>query len=213
MSSFATLGLDGQKKHLSASDQDPEQRRAWWAEMVRIDPAQLVFVDESGANITLTPRYGRAPRGQRCRGQVPRNWGLNTTLLAAMTPAGISTSCVVEGAADRAVFEGCVERFLVPRLRPGQVVVWDNLSVHKSARARDLIVAAGCRLVFLPPYSPDFNPIEQAFSKLKTLLRRARQRSVAGLWEAIGHGLNQISAQDARGWFRSCGYHLSPQTL
>lgn len=182
--------------------------------MIReIDPQRLVFVDETGSNITLTPRYGRAPRGERCVGQVPRNWGLNTTLLAAMTLEGIQTSFVVEGATDRAVFDSFVERFLIPQLRPGQVVVWDNLSVHKSVRARALIAAANCQVVFLPPYSPDFNPIELAFSKLKTAVRRAKQRTVPGLWSAIGTGLNTISAQDARGWFQHCGYQLNQQPL
>lgn len=181
--------------------------------MVAIDPQRLVFVDETGSNITLTPRYGRAPRGRRCIGQVPRNWGKNTTLMAAMTLNGIQTAAVIEGAMDRAVFEQFVAQFLVPNLRPGQVVVWDNLSVHKSVAAEQLIVAAGCQVLFLPPYSPDFNPIELAFSKLKTALRRAKQRTVPGLWEAIGGGLNQITAGDACGWFQYCGYRLNQQPL
>lgn len=206
-------GLDAQKKHLSATEQNPELRQAWWHQIATIPPDDLVFVDESGANITLTPRYGRAPRGRRCRGHAPRNWGVNTTVLAAMTSVGITTSCVVEGATDRLVFEGFIEQFLIPRLRPGQVIVWDNLSVHKSAHARTLIEAAGCQVLFLPPYSPDFNPIEQAFSKLKTHLRQEQQRTVVGLWEAIGRGLNQITAHDARGWFRHCGYRLSLHPL
>jgi transposase len=181
--------------------------------MADIAPQQLVFVDETGSNITLTPRYGRAPRGERCQGQVPRNWGLNTTLLAALTLEGILTAGVIEGATDRAVFEGFVAQFLVPRLRPGQVVVWDNLSVHKSRQAQALIEAAGCQVVFLPPYSPDFNPIELAFAKLKTALRQARQRTVPGLWAAIGAALDQISAHDAHGWFQHCGYQPHPHTL
>lgn len=130
-----------------------------------------------------------------------------------MTLAGIQTACVMEGATDRAVFEGFVERFLVPRLHPGQMVVWDNLSVHKSVRARELSEAAGCQVLFLPPYSPDFNPIELAFAKLKTALRRAGQRTVEGLWTAIGAGLDTITAQDARGWFLHCGYRLDHQSL
>lgn len=213
MSGPPTAGLDGQKKQLRASEQDPERRDAWWQEMMEIDPRRLVFVDETGNNITLTPRYGRAPRGQRCAGQVPRNWGKNTTLMAAMTLAGIQTAAVIEGAMDRPVFDQFVEQFLVPSLRPGQLVVWDNLSVHKSARARDLIEAVGCQVVFLPPYSPDFNPIELAFSKLKTAVRRAKQRTVPGLWNAIGIGLNQITARDAGGWFQHCGYQLNQQLL
>lgn len=188
--------------------------RAAWRTAIRESAAnQLVFVDESGANITLTPRYGRAPRGKRCHAQVRRNWGKHTTLLAAMTLEGIQTAAVIEGAMDRPVFERFVEQFLIPTLRPGQKVIWDNLSVHQSLDARDLIEAAACEVVFLPPYSPDFNPIEQAFSKLKAHLRRANQRTVEGLWEAIGSGLDQITAQDARGWLQHCGYLTDGQSL
>lgn len=213
MSGAPAAGVDAQKKHLTASEQDPERRHAWWQVLAQIDPGQLVFVDETGSNITLTPRYGRASRGQRCTGQVPRNWGHNTTLLAAMTVEGMQTAFVIEGATDRAVFEGFVAHFLVPHLRPGQVVIWDNLSVHTSVRARTLIEAAGCQVVFLPPYSPDFNPIELAFAKLKAALRRAGQRTVEGLWTAIGAGLDTITAQDARGWFQHCGYQLNLHPL
>lgn len=168
-------------------------------------------MDESGANITLTPRYGRALRGERCIGQVPRNWGKNTTLMAAMTLEGIQTAAVIEGAMDRPVFDRFVEQFLIPILRPGQKIIWDNLSVHKSVDAEELIRAAECDVAFLPPYSPDFNPIEQAFSKLKAHLRRANQRTVDGVWEAIGNGLDQITATDARGWFQHCGYAVDGQ--
>jgi transposase len=194
-----------------ASEQDPEQRTAWREAMAGIAAERLVFVDESGATIMLTPPYGRAPRGERCLGRVPRNWGLRTTLLAAMTLDGISSSFLIDGATDRQVLDTYVERVLVPTLRPGQVVVWDNLSAHKSVRARAAIEAAACEVVFLPAYSPDFNPIEQAFSKLKAGLRRAGERTHAGLWEAIGSGLEQITSQDAHGWFSHAGYHPTGQ--
>lgn len=213
MSEPAEPGIDTEKKRLIASEQDSQACAAWWTEIAEVAAEQLVFVDESGANITLTPRYGRAPRGERCVGKVPRNWGKNTTLMAAMTLAGVQTAAVIEGAMDRPVFDQFIAQFLVPQLRPGQVIIWDNLSVHKSVDAAELIEAAGCRVVPLPSYSPDFNPIEQLFSKLKAHLRRANQRSVEGLWEAIGTGLDQITAQDARGWFEHCGYHLDGQSL
>jgi transposase len=176
-------------------------------------PERLVFVDESGATIRLTPLMGRAPRGQRCLGQVPRNWGQTTTLLAAMTWDGITAALLVEGATDQPVFDTFVTDVLAPQLVPGQIVVWDNLSVHKSPRARQAIVARGCELRFLPPYSPDFNPIEQAFSKLKARLRRAQARTQSSLWDAIGDGLRAITAADARGWFRHCGYASAGQYL
>jgi transposase len=208
---LAAHATDGQKKRLIASEQDPEQRAVWREAITGIPAERLVFVDESGATIMLTPAYGRAPRGARCLGRVPRNWGLRTTLLAALTLDGITASFLIDGATDRQVFDTYVERVLVPTLRPGQVVVWDNLSAHKSVRARAAIEAAGCEVVFLPAYSPDYNPIEQAFSKLKSGLRRAGERTHAGLWEAIGSGLAQITSRDAQGWFSHCGYPATGQ--
>lgn len=158
----------------------------------------------------MTRRYGRAPRGQRVVGTVPRNQGTNTTLFAAMDLTGITAAMTLEGAADGASFEVFVDQILAPSLRPGQVVIWDNLSVHKRAAARRLIEARGCQLRFLPPYSPDFSPIELAFSKLKTGLRRAGARTRAALEDAIAAGLGTIIAADARAWFHHCGYALAP---
>ncbi len=174
--------------------------------MADLDPGELVFVDESGTNLAMTPRYGRAPRGQRVVGVVPRNHGPNTTLIAAMSPAGITAATSLEGAMDRDAFDVFVGQGLVPALRPGQTVIWDNLSVHKSATAIARIEAAGCQVVFLPPYSPDFAPIEQAFGKLKTFLRRAGARSRAALDDALTAGPATITAADARAGFAHCGY-------
>ena len=204
-----TGGLDAKKRTVVASERDEVYRAVWRADLAMIDPTRLVFVDESGTNIAMSPRYGRAPRGERVQGEAPRNWGMNTTLLAAWTPAGISPALVVEGATDRAVFDVFVKELLVPTLRPGQIVVWDNLSVHKSQRAREVIEEADCEVVFLPAYSPDFNPIEQAFSKLKGWLRQQEARAVEHLWDAIGAGLGRITASDAQGWYRHCDYPLS----
>ena len=173
----------------------------------------MVFVDESGTHLAMTPHYGRAPRGQRIVGSAPRTHGPNTTLLAAMSPAGITAAMTLEGAADRDAFEVFVAQVLVPSLLPGQTVIWDNLSVHKSVVARRMIEAAGCQVRFLPPYSPDFAPIEQAFSKLKTVLRRRQARTRAALDAAITAGLATITAADARAWFAHCGYHLTGHPL
>lgn len=178
-----------------------------------MDPARFVFVDESGANLSLTPRYGRAPRGQRVAGVVPRNHGPNVTLFAAMGAGGISAAMTMTGPADGEVWPLFARRILVPSLRPGQIVIWDNLGVHKNRAVRELIAAAGCEVRFLPPYSPDFSPIEQAFAKLKTALRRANARSRPALEEAIAAGLATITAHDAQAWFRSCGYRLPEQLL
>ncbi len=161
----------------------------------------------------MTPRYGRAPRGQRVVGIAPRNHGPNTTVVAALTPAGMPAAMTVEGAIDGLALDAFVRQVLVPSLVPGQTVIWDNLSVHTSATAHDLIVAAGCQVCFVPPYSPDFSPIELAFSKLKTFLRRRQARTRVALDEAITAGLATITATDARAWFAHCGYQLTGQSF
>ena len=141
--------------------------------------AQVVFLDETSTHTSLCRRYARAPRGIRAYGRVPRNHGHNVTLLAALTPAGIGPSMTLTGAIDSAAFTAYVQPFLVPSLHPGQVVILDNLSAHKSAAARQAIEAVGCELRFLPAYSPDFNPIELAFAKIKSRLRAAAARDTA----------------------------------
>jgi transposase len=167
-----------------------------------------VIVDESGTNLNLTPRYARAPCGQRAYGQVPRNTPPNTTLIAALTMSGMGPAMVMSGATDTAAFEVYVTHFLAPSLRPGQIVVMDNLSAHKSRRVQEVIAARGCELWYLPSYSPDLSPIEEAFSKLKALLRRAQARTYEALETAIAMALDQITAADARGYFGHCGYQL-----
>ena len=144
---------------------------------------------------------------------VPRNHGPNTTLIAAMSPAGVTAAMTLEGARDRAAFDVFVAEVLVPTVRPGQVVVWDNLSVHTSALAPRLIEAAGCRVVFLPPSSPDFAPVEQAFGTLKTFLLRTGPRSRDALDRAMTVGRETITAADARAWFAHCGYRAAGQPL
>lgn len=205
-----TAGLDPQKKRLIASEQDPGRRQLWWEMIREIAPERLVFVDESGANIAMTPRYGRAPRGQPCRGRVPRNWGKNTTLLAALTQQGITAALMVESAVDRLIFEAFVARVLAPTLRPGQIVIWDNLSAHHSELVEQVLTACGCELIWLPPYSPDLTPIEQAFAKIKSALRRANARTRDELWDAIGAAIASVTSTDAVGWFTHCGYYTTP---
>ncbi len=161
----------------------------------------------------MTPRYGRAPRGERVVGTAPRNHGSNTTLVAGLSLDGITAAMTVEGAMDRLAFDVFVERILVPSLRPGQVVIWDNLNVHKSDDAARRIEARGCQLLWLPPYSPDLTPIEQAFSTRKTALRRTAARTREALDAAITDGLATIDATDARGWFAHCGYAIPTQLI
>lgn len=196
-----------------ATERDEAERRAWWAQIADYDPTQFVFVDESSANITLTPRSGRAPKGERAHGAVPRNYRHNTTLVAALTPTGMQAPMTLAGPLDSDAFAAYVQQVLVPTLQPGQVVLLDNLSVHKRTDIRSLIEQARCLLVFLPAYSPDFTPIEQAFSKLKTALRRAQARTQEALEAAIAEALTTISATDAMHWFRHAGYPLKGQPL
>lgn len=198
---------------MAARERDETVRAAWREAVSELESEHLVFVDESGTNIGMTPRYGRAPRGQRAAGLAPRNTGKNTTLLAALTPDGISTAMVIEGATDTPVLTAFVEQALVPSLKSGQVVVWDNLSAHKAHDPQRLIEACGCHVLFLPPYSPDFNPIELAFSKLKDALRRVEARTLGELWQAIGRLLPTITSTDAHAWFHHCGYRLEGQQL
>ena len=170
-----------------------------------------MFVDECGTHTSMTRLRARAPKGERAYGRVPRNRGRNTTLLASITHAGMGPSMAVVGSTKKAVFEAYVERVLAPSLRPGQVVVMDNLGAHRGERVRELVEGRGCKLVFLPPYSPDFSPIEEAFSKIKALLRKAQARNRGDLVDAIGRALWAVSAKDARGYFGHCGYPIVAQ--
>ena len=205
--------MAAQKKHLVASERDEAARAAWRAAAAALAPTDLVFLDETSTHIALTRLRARAPRGQRAAGQAPRNRGRTLTLVAALTPEGIGPSVVVEGAADAAVVAASVERFLAPRLRPGQVVVLDNLSAHTGARARALVEAAGRGLRFLPPSSPDFNPIGLAFSQLTVDLRRAGARAYEPLVAAIGQGLAAVTPAHARAYFTHCGFPLRDRLL
>jgi transposase len=179
----------------------------------QVEAKRLVFVDEMGTNTSLSPVYAWAKKGQRALCSVPRNRGKNTTVLSSMSVRGMGPSLTVEGATTSAVFEAYVEQVLAPTLRKGQVVVMDNLSAHKGERIRELIEERGCELIYLPSYSPDFNPIEEAFSKIKGLVRKAEARTKEALLEAIGWALSAVTTDDARGFFEHCGYRMSLQSL
>jgi len=199
---------------VDASERDEFLRAAWRVLVCgRVDGRRFVFVDECSTNTSLSPIYGWSRRGQRVCFEAPRNWGANVTLLSSMTLAGMGPSLAVEGATTKVVFEAYVERVLAPTLKPGQIVVMDNLSSHKGSRIRELIEARGCELLYLPPYSPDLNPIEEAFAKLKALLRKAGARTREALLEALGRALEAVSASDARGFFEHRGYHPLAQPL
>ena len=173
----------------------------------------LVFLDETGTHTAMGRRQARAPRGQRAVGVIPRNHGPNVTLLATLTPTGIEAPYVQEGAVDRVLFTAYVTQMLVPSLHPGQTVLLDNLNVHLGHQIRQQIEAAGCQLRFLPTYSPDFNPIELAFAKIKTSLRRQAARSFDDLVVAIREAIDAVTPADARGCFAHCGYPLPAHVI
>jgi transposase len=181
-------------------------RRKHRREVAEIASEDLVFVDESGANLSFCRLWARAPRGLRAYGSAPQNWGENITILSALSLRGILASMIVPGSTDSDVFLAYIEQVLVPQLWPGAVVVMDNLSPHKASRVQERIEEAGARLLYLPPYSPDLNPIEQAWSKLKAYLRSIAARTYCRLNRAITAGLNLITPQDALGFFTHCGY-------
>ena len=204
----AALGWTRKKKTLVACEQNEAARAAWREHMASLLSQDLVFVDETGSHIAMTPLYAYAPRGQRAIGKIPRNYGANMSLLASLSIQGMGEALMLDGAADATAFELYVEQILAPSLRPGQIVILDNLSIHQGPRVRQTIEARGCRLLFLPAYSPDFSPIEEAFSKLKTFLRRVGARTREALQEAIAQALPLITPQDALGYFTHCGYPL-----
>jgi transposase len=178
-----------------------------------VEPGRLIFVNECGTHTSLGPIYGYAPREERLRLSVPRKRGKNTTLLSSMTVEGMGPSLTVEGATTARVFEAYAEQVLTPNLREGQKVIMDNLGAHRPKRVRELIEERGCKLVYLPAYSPDYNPIEVAFAKIKNLLREATARTKEALVDAIGVALSAVSAQDARGFFEHAGYRPTAHLL
>jgi transposase len=193
---------------LIATERDEAARSAWQAEVAALLPEDLVFVDETSTHTALTRRRARAPRGERAVGRVPRNHGSNITLLAALTPHGIGPALSLTGGVTGAAFAAYATRLLAPSLRPGQVVILDNLSAHKSEAARKAIEAVGARLLFLPAYSPDFNPIELAFAKIKERLRAAASRTADDLLAATATAIDAVSVADALGFYHHCGFTL-----
>ncbi|MFG1464568.1 IS630 family transposase [Xanthobacter sp. DSM 24535] len=199
-----------QKKTAHAAEQDRPDvahwRHAWFDGQPDLDPGRLVFIDESGTSTKMARLYGRAPRGERCRAPVPHGHWKTTTFVGGLTLEGIVAPMTIDGAMTGAAFLAYVEQLLVPTLSPGDVVVLDNLPAHKPAAIREAIEAAGAVVLFLPPYSPDFNPIEMAFSKMKASLRKAAARTLPSLWDAIRDAIDAVTPNDARSFFTACGY-------
>jgi transposase len=206
--------MEPKKRSMAAGERDEWLRAAWRLLFVRaVGVERLVFVDEMGANVSLSPLYAWSRRGERAHAKAPRNWGKNITLLASITHRGLGPCLAVEGPTTREVFETYLERVLAPALRPGQVVVLDNLSSHKGGRVKEIVEGAGCELLYLPPYSPDFNPIEQTFSKVKGLMRKAEARTREALVEAMGRALEAVTVREVQAFFAHCGYRPMDQLL
>ena len=202
--------LLAQKKSLIASERDPWRRAVFALEQVELDATKLVIIDEIGSNLDLTPTHAWARLGERALASIPRNTPLNTTTIASLSHHGMGPALIVNGGVDRLIFETYLEQVLAPTLHEGQVVLVDNASAHTSPRAQAIMAACGCRLRYLPPYSPDYSPIELAFAQIKAALRRAAARTSDKLEQAIATALQEISAADARAFFRHCGYRFPP---
>jgi len=185
-------------------------KRGWFRRRARhLNKRRFIFVDESAVNTAMTRRYGRAPRGERAHDSAPRNYGTHTSVIGAMGLRGLVAALTVEGAVDTEVFNAYAERVLGPRLRGGDVVVLDNLTAHRASRIEEVAAERGAQVLWLPPYSPDYSPIEQCWSKIKTYLRGAKARSRDQLEGALATALGLVTKSDIRGWFKHCGYSLA----
>jgi transposase len=203
---------DTQKKTLYAAEQNRPDVAAARREFIRrqpaLDPDHLIFIDETWASTNMARRYGRAPRGMRLLAAVPHGHWKITTVVAGLRTSGITAPCVFDGAINGARFRAYVEQLLAPTLRPDDIVVLDNLNSHKVTGIREAIEAQGAQILYLPPYSPDLNPIEPGFSKFKSALRKAAERTVESLWQTIGQTLDHFSPQQCRNFFKHAGYAI-----
>jgi transposase len=195
---------------LAASERNNYKRGWFWRRAAKFSHRRLVFLDESAVNTAMTPAYGRAPRGERVVESVPRNYGEHTSLIGALSFGHrLIAVMTLTGAVDTLAFDAYLARVLGPRLRKGDVVVLDNLNVHKASQVERVAAARGARVLWLAPYSPDFSPIEQCWSKIKTALRAAKARTREELEKALACAINQVTKSDIRGWFRHCGYRVA----
>ena len=208
----AKVEIAAQKKSLHAAERESQpvqlRRVEYKAEVENEILSRLKFLDEAGSNLAMTRLYGRGDKGARLIETVPQNYGENITMLASLSLSGIEAPMTINGAVDAIVFKLYVQEVLCPTLTEGDVVVTDNLPAHKVAGIRELIQARGAKLIYLPPYSPDLNPIEKCWSKIKTYLRKAKARTRTELEKALREALLLITEEDAQGWFKSCGYAL-----
>jgi transposase len=196
-----------------AAEQDrpdvARERRRWRGAQRFMDSASFVFLDETGTSTNMARRYGRCPRGERLVDAIPHGHWKTTTIVAGLRATGLIAPLVLDGPMTGEIFRAYVEQSLAPSLRPGDVVVMDNLSAHKVAGVREAIRAVGAGLLYLPPYSPDFNPLEQVFAKVKALLRKAAARTREALWSTIGQLLDEFAPREFQNYLANCGYELT----
>ena len=208
------LGLPRKKMLFRASEQDSpdvqQKRRDFCAELARVDPRRLVFVNETSANTSMTRTYGRAPVGERVYASAPGHWD-TVTLTCGLRLSGVTAAMAFEGATNTGTFENYVEQVLVPELRPGDVVIWDNPKPHQSEEAVEAVEGAGARVLPLPPWSPDLTPIEEMFSKVKEVLRSAGPQIKAAIYKALVTALHEVTPEDIAGWFQDrAAYAMQP---
>jgi len=204
------LWPDVQKKTAHAAEQDRpdvlKRREDWFNNQLDLDPVRLVFIDETWASTNMARLRGRSQKGERLRAGIPHGHWKTTTFVAGLRLTGMVAPLVLDGPINREAFHAYVNQVLVPELAPGDIVVMDNLGSHKGPAVRDAIEAVGATLLYLPPYSPDFNPIENAFAKLKALLRKAAERTVDDLWDAIADLIDLFTPQECANYFKAAGY-------
>jgi transposase len=201
-----TRKKDSARRRAAPQDGERGPREAGFVGRLELDPTRIVFIDETAANTKMARLYGRAPRGERCRAPVPHGHWKTTTFTAGLRHDGIAAPMVLDGPMNGEAFLAYVEQALVPELRPGDIVIMDNLPAHKVHGVRQAIEAAGASLRYLPPYSPDFNPIEMAFAKLKAALRAAEARTIPDLWQAIADALRRFTPQECANYLAAAGY-------
>lgn len=205
----AGTAISAEKKSVTAAERNPRKRAWFWRKIKQVEHERLKFLDESGVTTNLTRRFGRAAPGERVGEAVPQNYGSSVSVVSVISVSGVETTMVIEGAVDTEVFDAFCEQCLRPSLQEGDVLVLDNLGAHRASRIEDLAHAANARVIWLPPYSPDFSPIEPMWGKLKAYLRKVKARTPAALERAVAEGLRLITASDCRGWFTHCGYQVA----
>jgi len=203
---LVTARLAAQKKSFAASERDPKARKAFRRKVAQGDVKKFIFIDEMGSNLSFTRRYGRATPGQRVVEDVPGKKGENVSTIGAIGLDGVRAALSLPGAIDGETMAFFVTETLAPQLRPGEIVLMDNCSIHKVEEVTEAIEAVGANVVFLPTYSPDLNPIENCWSKVKSILRSIKPRSAEQLFEALEKAFAAITTQDILGWFKHCGY-------